>query len=134
MNLQKIIMPILGVVLVAAAWRAYGWAGVAVAATGIVMWALLHSARLMRVPDRAAQRPKRLRGQRRDAQCQAPTGCQPAARDRHDRGFGRAGFAQGRAAEIYRWTDGTNSHVTASCERETGEWDRFPPAVPGRGA
>ena len=46
MNLQKIIMPILGVVLVAAAWRAYGWAGVAIAATGIVMWGLLHFTRL----------------------------------------------------------------------------------------
>ena len=45
MNLQKIFVPILGVVLVAAAWRAYGWAGVAVAVTGIVMWVLLHFTR-----------------------------------------------------------------------------------------
>ena len=48
MNLQRIFLPILGVVVVAVAWRAYGWGGVALAAGGIVMWVLLHFTRMMK--------------------------------------------------------------------------------------
>jgi hypothetical protein len=34
MNWQKILAPVLGIVLLGAAWRAYGWAGIALVATG----------------------------------------------------------------------------------------------------
>ena len=57
MNFQKIILPILGVVVVAVAYRGYGWPGVALAATGIVMWMLLHFTRMMKVLQRASNRP-----------------------------------------------------------------------------
>ena len=57
MNLQKILVPVLGVVIVAAGWRAYGWGGVALATGGILMWVLLHFNRAMQVLKRAADRP-----------------------------------------------------------------------------
>ena len=57
MNWQRIFVPVAGVVLVAAAWRAYGWAGIAVAGGGIVMWVLLHFTRLVTILKKAAHRP-----------------------------------------------------------------------------
>ena len=61
MNLRSIVsrvgVPLLGIGLIAVAYRWYGWAGVAAAATALVMWALLHFNRLMRVLQRAAKRP-----------------------------------------------------------------------------
>ena len=57
MNFQKIIVPVLVVIGVVLAYRFYGWAGVAAAATGIVMWVLLHFTRMMTILKRAANRP-----------------------------------------------------------------------------
>jgi hypothetical protein len=39
------------------AYRAYGWPGIAIAVTGIVMWMLLHFTRMMKVLKRAGNRP-----------------------------------------------------------------------------
>lgn len=48
----------LGVLVVTfLAYRAYGWPGVALAATGLVMWMLLHMTRLLRVLRHTARRP-----------------------------------------------------------------------------
>jgi len=48
----------LGVVaLTFLAYRAYAWPGVAMAATGLMMWMLLHVTRLLLVLRRTAQRP-----------------------------------------------------------------------------
>jgi hypothetical protein len=49
MNFQKILVPILGVVLVVVGYRTYGWGGVAVVAGGMLMWVLLHFTRMMQV-------------------------------------------------------------------------------------
>ena len=57
MNYQKILVPIMGVVLVAGAWQAAGWGGVALVVGGLVMWLLLHFNRTMQVLKRAADRP-----------------------------------------------------------------------------
>ena len=35
MNYQKLLVPVLGVVLIAAAWQGYGWGGVALVAGGV---------------------------------------------------------------------------------------------------
>ena len=47
----------LAALLVAAAWKAYGWQGVAVAATAIVFWLLLQFNRAMRAMKNAASAP-----------------------------------------------------------------------------
>ncbi len=57
MSVQKILLPLGGVALVALGYHYGGWGGVAMTAGALVMWVLLHFTRLMRVLQRAAQRP-----------------------------------------------------------------------------
>jgi hypothetical protein len=57
MNFQKILVPIAGVAVVLLAYRSYGWAGVAAAVGGLLMWVLLHFTRMMQVLRRAADQP-----------------------------------------------------------------------------
>src|SRR5882724_6656221 len=57
MDLKKIFVPVLGIVMLAAAWRAYGWSGIAIVATGFVTWTLLHFNRITQVLRKAANRP-----------------------------------------------------------------------------
>jgi hypothetical protein len=57
MQFKKFGVPLGVVVLVALAYRSYGWAGVAMAAGALVMWVLLHFTRMLQVLKRAANRP-----------------------------------------------------------------------------
>ncbi len=57
MNFNKIPVPIAVIVLTIGAWRQFGWAGIALAAGGVVMWILLHFTRLMTILKKAANRP-----------------------------------------------------------------------------
>jgi hypothetical protein len=112
MNLQQILMPVLGAVLVAAAWHLYGWGGVAIAAGGIVMWMLLHFTRLTHVLSRASKRPvgfvasavmlnARLKPGVNLLHVLAMTGA-----------LGERVSGENEQPEIYRWTDGGASSVT----------------------
>lgn len=57
MNFNKILVPIVIVLFTVGAWRQFGWAGIALAVGGVVMWLLLHFTRLMTVLKRTANRP-----------------------------------------------------------------------------
>ena len=57
MSFTKIIGPLAIIVLTIGAWRQFGWAGIALAAGGAVMWILLHFTRLMYILKKAAERP-----------------------------------------------------------------------------
>ena len=57
MNFTKIIAPVAIIVLTVGAWRQFGWAGIALAGGGVVMWILLHFTRMVTVMSRAANRP-----------------------------------------------------------------------------
>ncbi len=62
MDSPAALLPRLGVglaVVVVAflAYRAYGWPGLALAAGGLVMWVLLNMTRMLKVLQRAAERP-----------------------------------------------------------------------------
>ena len=135
MNFQKIILPILGVVVVAVAYRAYGWPGVALAATGIVMWMLLHFTRMMRVLQRAANRPVGYC----DSAVMLNAKLRPGVNLLHvmamTRALGEQLSPRQEQPEIYRWTDGSASHVT--CEFARGKlvkWTLFRPEPPAEGA
>lgn len=54
---KRLITLLLAVALGAGAWRAAGWAGVALLISGLVLWLLLYYTRLMQVMRRAAERP-----------------------------------------------------------------------------
>ena len=57
MNRNKILAPVAIIVLTVGAWRQKGWAGIAMAAGGLMMWVLLHFTRLMHILKKAADRP-----------------------------------------------------------------------------
>jgi hypothetical protein len=128
MNFQKIILPILGVVVVAMAYSGYGWPGVALAAAGIVMWMLLHFTRMMKVLQRASNRPVGYC----DSAVMLNAKLRPGVTLLHvmamTRALGEQIGAKDQQPEIYRWTDGTGSRVT--CEFAHGKlakWELFRP-------
>ena len=57
MNFTKIIAPVAIIVLTVGAWRQFGWAGIALAVGGVVMWILLHFTRMLTILKKAADRP-----------------------------------------------------------------------------
>jgi hypothetical protein len=57
MSFTKIIGPLAVIIFTIGAWRQFGWAGIALAAGGVVMWILLHFTRLMTILKKASQRP-----------------------------------------------------------------------------
>ncbi|MDP1956184.1 MAG: glycerate kinase [Polaromonas sp.] len=114
MNFQKIFVPIAGAAAVAMAYRVYGWAGVAVVATVVVMWVLLHFTRMMQVLKRAADRPvgyvdsavmlnAKLRAGHTLLHVLAMT-----------RSLGARQSEKDVQPEVFRWTDGSQSHVTCT--------------------
>ena len=114
MNFQKILIPAAGLVVVVLAYRSYGWAGVAAAATAIVMWGLLHFTRLMKVLKRAANRPIG----HVDSAVMLNAKLRPGMTLMHvvamTRALGALQSAKGTEPEIFRWTDGGESHVTGT--------------------
>ncbi len=113
MNWQKIAVPLLGVVLLAGAWRAYGWGGIAIAATGIVMWLLLHFTRITKVLQRAAEQPVGYVGSAVMLNAKLKPGVTLLHVLAITRALGERLSAENEQPEIYRWTDGGASNVTA---------------------
>ena len=132
MNFQRILVPILGVVLIAAAWRGYGWGGVALVAGGIVMWVLLHFNRLMMALRRAANRPIGYV----DSAVMLNAKLQPGVNLLHvvslTRSLGQLLSVKDEQPEIYRWTDAGQSHVT--CEFHGGRLVKWALVRPVEGA
>jgi hypothetical protein len=112
--LSRVGVPLLGVVLVAMAYRFYSWAGVAVVVTVMVMWGLLHFTRMMQVLRRAAGRPIGYV----DSAVMLNAKLKPGVTLLHvvamTKALGELKSVKDQQPELYRWTDGTESHVT--CE------------------
>jgi len=130
MNFRKIVTAVLGVVLVGAAWHTYGWPGVALAASGLVMWALLHFNRLTSVLRKAADRPVGYVA----SSVMLNAKLKPKVNLLHvialTQSLGELISPKGEDPEVYRWTDGGQSHVT--CEFVQGKlvkWTLFRPPV-----
>ncbi len=113
MSLQRIFVPVFGALLVLAGWRAYGWGGVAVVAGGLVMWGLLHLTRITRVLGRASERPIGYV----DSAVMLNAKLKPGVNLLHvlamTRALGERLSPENEQPEIYRWTDGGASSVTA---------------------
>lgn len=133
MNWQRILVPAAGVVLVAAAWRAYGWAGVAVAAGGILMWVLLHFTRLMHVLKQAADRPVGYVASAVMLNAKLQAGMPLLKVIALTRALGEPRSEPDAQPEVFRWSDTGGSQVT--CEFVNGRlatWrmERPNPEVP----
>lgn len=114
MQFQKILIPVGGVILVAAAYRAYGWGGVAVAMGGLVMWLLLHFTRMMQVLKRAADRPVGYVGSAVMLNAKLRPGVTLLHVVAMTKALGELISLKDEQPELFRWTDGTQSFVT--CE------------------
>jgi len=130
MNWQRILLPIVGVVLVVVAWRGYGWSGVALVLGGIVMWMLLHFTRMMKVLQRASQRPVGYC----DSAVMLNAKLRPGVNLLHvlamTKAVGEQLSPKEQQPEVYRWTDNSGSCVT--CEFARGrlvKWELLRPAA-----
>ena len=118
MQIQKFAVPLASALLLIAAHRYDGWGGVAIALGALVMWLLLHFTRMMQILKRAANRP---------------IGFVDSAMHvvAMTRALGELRSPRDSQPELFRWTDGTQSHVT--CEFHDGKlkkWDLVrPPAA-----
>ncbi|MES3002786.1 MAG: glycerate kinase [Pseudomonadota bacterium] len=119
MNWQKILIPLAGAVLIVVAFQAYGWPGAAIAGTGIVMYILLHFNRMMHVLKRAAERPKGYVSSAVMFNAKLKPGVNLLHVMAMTDSLGEPLSKEGEEPEVYRWTDGGNSHVT--CEFANGK-------------
>ena len=139
MNLRNILVPLGAVALIGFGFSAYGWAGVAAVVGGLVMWALLHFTRLVNVMKKAAKRPIGYVGSAVMLNARLAEGVNLMHVVAMTQALGEELSAEGAGPEIYRWTDGTRSHVT--CEFRQGKLVKWtlerPPAdadAPAQGA
>lgn len=119
MNLRNILVPLGAVALIGFGFYAYGWAGVAAVVGGLVMWALLHFTRLVNVMKKAAKRPIGYVGSAVMLNARLAEGVNLMHVVAMTQALGELQSPEGVDPEIYRWTDGTRSHVT--CEFRHGK-------------
>ena len=98
----------------AVAYTNYKWPGVAVVVTGLVTWALLHFSRMMQVLKRAANRPIGYV----DSAVMLNAKLQKGKTLMHviamTKALGELLSVKDVQPEMFRWTDGTQSHVTST--------------------
>ncbi len=114
MNFQKIFIPVAGIAAVGLAYRQYGWLGVVAVVTGLVMWMLLHFTRMMAVLKRAANRPIGYVGSAVMLNAKLKPGVNLMHVIAMTRALGKLQTEKDVQPEIFRWTDGTGSHVTCT--------------------
>lgn len=132
MNLRNILVPVGAVALIGFGFTAYGWPGVAAVAGGLVMWALLHFTRLVNVMKKAANRPIGYVASAVMLNARLAPGVNLMHVVAMTQALGELLSAEGADPEIYRWTDGTRSHVT--CEFHQGKlvkWTLVRPEAQG---
>ena len=129
--MSRVGAPLLGVAVVVLAYRGYGWTGVAAAASGLVMWALLHFNRMVQVLKRAADRPIGTVASAVMLNAKLRPGVTLLHVVAMTRALGELRSVADVQPEIYRWTDNSQSHVT--CEFTGGKlakWELWRPAAP----
>ena len=94
------------------AFRAYGWPGLALLVGGLVMWALLHMTRMLKVLQRAAIRPVGTVASAVMLHSRLSRGMTLLQVLSLTRALGsRLGDGTDAAAERYQWTDSSNATV-----------------------
>jgi hypothetical protein len=119
MNFQKIFVPVACLVLIGAAWRSYGWQGVAVVGGGLVMWLLLHYTRMITILKKAADRPIGFVGSAVMLNAKLKKGMTLMHVIAMTKALGALQSPKDTQPELFRWTDGSDSFVT--CEFKGGK-------------
>ena len=127
----KIITVLIVAALLVGAYTYYKWTGVALVASGLVTWALLHFSRMMQVLKRAADRPIGYVGSAVMLNAKLKPGATLLHVVAMTKALGELLSPKDEQPEIYRWTDGSQSHVT--CEFMNGKlkkWTLLRPEQP----
>jgi hypothetical protein len=111
------------VVLSFLAYRAYGWPGLAMAATGLVMWTLMHMSRVLLVLRRTAQQPVGAVASAVMLHARLAPGMTLLQVLELTRALGQGEGDANHASERYRWTDGSGAQV--HCVFEGGRLMRW---------
>ncbi len=128
MNLQKIFLPVVGAAMVVMAWQAWGWQGAALAGGALVMYLLLHFNRMMHVLRKVSDRPKGYVSSAVMLNARLKAGVNLLHVMAMTESLGELVSAEGAQPEVFRWTDGSESHVT--CEFADGKlvkWTLYRP-------
>jgi hypothetical protein len=112
MNVKRIAVPVAGAVLMAAAWRSWGWGGIALVLGGIVMWMLLHFTRMTQILKRASGRPIGYVGSAVMLNAKLRPGLTLLHVVGLTRSLGEQLSPKDAQPEVFRWTDESASHVT----------------------
>ena len=113
MNFRRILAPIIGVLLIAGAYRAYGWPGVALITGAIVLYLLLHFNRTMTVLRRAADRPIGSVASAVMLNAKLRKGVNLLHVMAMTRSLGELRSPKDEQPEIFRWSDAGGSYVDA---------------------
>ncbi len=114
MNFTKILAPVAIIVLTVGAWRQFGWAGIALAGGGVVMWILLHFTRMMHVLKQAGQRPIGWVGSAVMLNAKLKKGVSLMHVIAMTRSLGSLQSPKDEQPEIFSWTDTGQSTVTCT--------------------
>lgn len=114
MNFNKLLAPAAIVLFTAGAWHAFQWAGIALAAGGVVMWILLHFTRLITILKKAANRPIGHVASAVMLHVKLKKGATLMHVIAMTRALGELLTEKDAQPEIYRWTDAGQSHVTCT--------------------
>jgi hypothetical protein len=120
---SRFLVPLAGIVLIALAYNSYGWAGVALVASGIMFWLLLHFTRLMTILRRAANRPIGHVGSAVMLNAKLKPGVTLMHVVAMTRALGAQQSPPDTQPEVFRWTDPGESYV--DCEFAGGKLRRW---------
>ncbi|WP_028601444.1 hypothetical protein [Ottowia thiooxydans] len=123
MTWQRILTLLAAIALGAGAWRAGGWAGIALVGSALVLWFLLNYTRLITIMKRAADQPIGYVG----SAVMFNVKLRPKLPLLHvigmTRSLGERLSAEGVEPEVYLWRDPGDSQVI--CEFEGGRLARW---------
>jgi hypothetical protein len=108
---KTMILWIGGTLLIAAAYRAYEWKGVALVVTGLVFWLMLHFTRLMQALKRAANRPVGYIDSAVMLSVRLKAGWSLLHLVALTKSLGTLQSEKDTQPEVFRWTDNGNSYV-----------------------
>jgi hypothetical protein len=114
MNFNRILIPVACIALTAGAWRAYQWPGIALVASGLVMWILLHFTRVLTVLKRATNRPVGSVASAVMLNAKLKKGVNLMHVIAMTRALGQLQSEKDAQPEIFRWSDAGQSHVTCT--------------------
>ena len=114
MNFNKILAPAAIVIFTIGAWHAFQWAGIALAAGGVVMWILLHFTRMVTILKKAANRPIGHVASAVMLNAKLQKGATLMHVIAMTRSLGELLSEKDAQPEIFRWTDAGQSHVTGT--------------------